>query len=281
MDIHSQAERAERICGWLCAVLIPLFLIFAVCCPAQVRIDCAPSPAPFGRAIFDHRTAKHIQHWSVVVTNDGRDAITVSEAEVQGWMIRRGVTTFSTYLVRIGSEEIKRRGRWQTVGRIAVDVAFIATALAAGDIVDLTAREGALLGFGALSLPRLGERLAKRDPDVHNFDRVAFDSELSVGPGESASFSMFAVRRDKADPISGILRQALDDQLDSPADLSDQAVEPVELIAGYQSVGLTAPGALQALRYAVGAADERPRVVDRATMADKMRTHAVLLTAGP
>jgi hypothetical protein len=180
-------------------------LLLAAPAAAQVQIVCGPTPTKHSKAVFDHRTARELQRWPCVLTNAGAAPASVSEAAVQGWMMRRGVVALSSSTIRIGAAEIKRRGKWATLGRVMTHAALVATALAAGDVIQVGPAWGAAFGFGALQLPQLGERLAARDPDPDIFEQLAIRGELAIAPGASVEVSMFAVPVQDAQTIEGFL----------------------------------------------------------------------------
>lgn len=180
------------------------FALLAIPLTAQVQIVCAPSPLAYSRAIFDKRSAGAVQHWSCVLTASDQP-VAVSEAAIQAWMMRQGVSALSSHAIRIGATEIKRRGHWATAGRILTYGGTITAALAAGDVIQIGAAWGAVAGFTSLQAPVLGQMLAARDPDGAIFERLAIEQDIALAPGQSVSVAMFAAPLASAKPIDGTM----------------------------------------------------------------------------
>jgi hypothetical protein len=186
------------------AIVLALFL--AAPLGAQVEIVCGPLPLEHSRSIFDKRTARNIQPWPCVLTNMGPGLTSISEAAIQGWMMRQGVSALSAEAIRIGAGEIKRRGKWATIGRALPLAAMLGTALIATDglvIEEMWAR-GAF-SFGAFALPEIGRRLAGRDPDDSIFEQLAIHGDVALDSGRSATVYMWSAPLAGAQPISGVL----------------------------------------------------------------------------
>ncbi len=200
---------------------------------AQVYVACGPSPIAFSKSIFDHRTAKMVQHWSCVVENQGERPETVSEANLQGFLLRRGVTALSSDAVRIAAGEVKRRGTWETLSRVLGHGALVATALASSDVIQIGSAWGAAAGFAAMNMPRIADGIKGREPSIALFEQIAMGREgIAVEPGGSLSVAMFAARNDSAEPVMGLLRDAPEPPSRPAAMPAIDAAPPANLWAG-------------------------------------------------
>lgn len=203
-----------------------LFVLLALPALAQVQVVCTPRPLDYSRSIFDHRTSRRVQAWGCVATNAGGQPAAVSEAALMGLMMRQGVSALSAHEIRTGAPEIKRRGKWATLGRVATYGAMIAAALAAGEVIDIGPAWGAAAGFASLNLPRFGEALAGREPSEALFEQLALQGEVALDAGKSAALTMFAAPLDNAKMISG--------SLDVAAPVLSQAEAPIFTIPGFE-----------------------------------------------
>lgn len=189
-------------------LIVALLALLPVLLPAQVEVACGPLPTAYSRSIFSKRTANNIQPWSCVATNLGASQATVSEAAMQGWMLRQGVSALSSEAIRIGAGEIKRRGKWATAGRVLPLVLAVGTALIATDGIKINeAWVPGVTSFGGFALPLLGDRLASRDPDDAIFEQLAVHEDVAVAPGASVTLYMWSAPLEGAKTIQGVLAQ--------------------------------------------------------------------------